>query len=168
MFTAIAAKGHIPASPLPEKAWNGPGFLCEAAFTLALIDDEIAREDIQLEPSQPMSNTIKSAEGWYSVVQLVLPRKLGRNLTMLKRARSGDIYQEPPENPAFVSAQFIFVPRGRRRSTVAIEFLKADQPNSRSTDWHVMPQKSYDPGKYAVTLDRFDFSRTPVMSCLNR
>jgi hypothetical protein len=72
LMVILIAAGPASALPPPpgccaEVGWDGPGTLCEENFTLAVEPDEFVREDIQLEPWYPISNTVKSPHGWYSI-----------------------------------------------------------------------------------------------------
>jgi hypothetical protein len=165
---AFAANAHIPASRIPEKGWYGPGHLCEANFTLRVKRGEYIREDVQLEPWYPASDTIKSSEGWYAISTLRdNPAKADR-IRRLNSNNLGTIYRLRPTVDSTFSARFVFSPRETAAFPVEIKFFRADRPSSATSDWRIAPQKSYDPAQYETVLNRIDFSNLRQTDCLNR
>jgi hypothetical protein len=167
VLSGTVARAVIPAGPIPEVGWNGPGYLCEAAFTLEVRPDEFVREDIQLEPWYAPSNTIKSETGWFNVTVLAdRPVKPGRRFELSADA-SGELYEEPPIDPNAFDKSFVFFPVRAGDHAVRISFFKV-QAAPQSPDWRTVPQRSYPPSRYREVLKRFVFAKANPPDCLNR
>lgn len=162
VFAGTAA-AHIPAGPMAEVGWAGPGHLCEAHFTLAVEPDEYVREDIQLEPSQPASNTIKSERGWFTISILELAPTRPPRSPRVRVNGIGNLYEFPDD---LVGGRFVFLPSSTARPAVEITFYKvAGSP--QTGDWKTSPQRSFRRDEYAAVLDRIAFTRTDPSDCLN-
>jgi hypothetical protein len=148
---------------MAEVGWAGPGHLCEAHFTLAVGPDEYVREDIQLEPSQPASNTIKSERGWFTISILELKPSRPPRSSRVRVNDIGSLYEFPDD---VLEKRFVFLPSSTRKPAVAITFYKVTG-SPQTGDWKTSPQRSFRPVEYAAVLDRIAFTRTVPNDCLN-
>jgi hypothetical protein len=154
-LAATPAFANIPAQPLPEVGWAGPGHLCEAEFTLRIEAGEFAREDIQLEPAYPASNTIKSPGGWFtvSVLQLKPPKPPFRRA--VRTDAQGAVYNYQDDG---LKKVFLFLPKVTSRPALTVTFWKDPAVAGPSDD-----QRS----RYASVLNRLTFARTSHADCIN-
>ncbi len=134
-FAAGSGEAHLPPPPGPMKevGWHGPGHLCEESFTLAVKADEYVREDIQLEPWYPVSNTVKSAAGWYTITQLRDKPKPPKKRALLASSKLGSLYAYPPDDETD-AAKFVFLPRRLSARPVEITFWRVDPSDLRYSD----------------------------------
>lgn len=162
-----SGSAYIPRGPLPEVGWDGPGHLCEASFTLKVERGEYVREDVQLEPWYPASNTIKSSDGWYSISELHEMPEKSENLRKVISNDHGEIYSFKLTDSFSFSARFIFTSRDKDKPPIEVQFFLPTHPRPASSDWRIAPQKPYDPARYQSVLNRVDFSSAPQTDCLN-
>ena len=161
-----AAQAFIPAVPLPEVGWAGPGHICESSFTLRVKQGEFVREDIQLEPSQPTSNTIKSEAGWFTVATLTIRPSRPILRSRVHSDKAGDLYEVPPDDPYSFEKAYLFLPSKPRAPAVEISFFKVTASPS-DPDWRRMPQRSFSQSAYAEVLARIAFRKDAPSDCLN-
>lgn len=159
----VAADAYIPAVPIPEFGWNGPGHLCEAHFSLKVESSEFVLEDPQLELWYPESYTVKSSDGWYSLVVLRKKTERRKRTAKISASKLVTIYGLQPADDS--SVDFLIIPRDRAKPSLLIEFFVVDKPNPFSSNWRVTPQKSYDSDRYQTVLDRIDFSGMQEGDC---
>ena len=158
---------YIPAKPLPEKGWDGPGQLCEKRFTLTVNSDEYVREDIQLEPWYPVSNTIKSPTGWFGITQ-ASDRPSRNKLGKLLQSRPQGMVYDYGVDDLTGNKLLIFLPRNRTHGSVVISFYPAYRSSTNNSDWRAAPQVGYDPAEYDSVLRRIVFNNAARTDCLNR
>lgn len=163
----LFALAYIPAKPLPEKGWHGPGLLCEKRFTLTVNPDEYVREDIQLEPWYPISNTIKSPTGWFGIKQASDRPSRGKLGKLLQSRPQGTVYDYGVEKHTDIKL-LIFLPRDPELGSVVITFYGADRSSAKNGDWRSAPQVGYDPAGYHSVLQRIVFTPSARSDCLNR
>lgn len=161
LAAAPAAALPPPAGPPEEVGWKGPGLVCEADFTLRLEPGEFAREDIQLEPWYPVSDTVKSAEGWYSIKVLDHKPPRSERVGPVRRLSRGKLYRYEPRDQ-LAAARFIMIPK--RGKALQVSFWRTLGPSS---DWMVSPTRDYDPARYEQALNRISFGRICRPGCLN-
>jgi hypothetical protein len=166
-MTPLSGGAHIPAAPIREKGWDGPGHLCEPNFTFRVEQGEFVREDVQLELWQPSSNTIKSQNGWYYISTLHAKPADRKKLKLIKRFSFGELYVIDPVDVSFIKDSFVFISRSNAKPWIEISFIRLVQPHSTSPDWRVAPQGSIDPALYGAVLERMDFTNAPQADCLN-
>ena len=164
---STAGGAYIPSVALPELGWHGPGHLCEASFTLKVEEGERVVEDIQLEPWYPASDTIRSSAGWFVVTTMNRKPDASERIKRISSTKTGKIYSFRLIDPFAFSARFIFEPRDALKPFIEISFFRVDRPDPRRPDWHIAPQKSYDPERYADVISRIDFSNASQIDCLN-
>lgn len=166
---AGAASAALPPPPgcCAEAGWDGPGLLCESAFTLRVAPDEYVREDVQLEPWQPSSNTVKSPRGWYSITVVdgrsQRPRRRDR-LRLLRETQLGRLFEYAAADQ-HDAARFVHVPRRGSRPWLEVTFWKATRADS--SDWRQSPQVTYSAERYDDVLERIGFEGACPPNCLS-
>jgi hypothetical protein len=128
--------------------------------------DEFVREDIQLEPSYPPSDTIKSEAGWFSIATLSIKPPRPMPQSRVRKDKAGNLYEIPPNDPYAFDKAFVFLPSRVDAPAVEITFFKVTTAPS-DPDWRKMPQRSFNPSGYAEVLDRIAFAKTSPGDCLN-
>lgn len=158
------ALAFIPPAPLPEVGWDGPGFVCEDAFTLAVAKDEYARINPQLELWYPLAYTVKSQRGWYTVsVEPHRPKDQDRG-ARLRGDRTGDLFVFKPDDTFRQLRRYAWLPRASGAPAVVIVMHPAEP---QSPGWRERPDKALAPADDAGVLKRLTFGRSGKKGCLN-
>jgi hypothetical protein len=160
------ANAFIPPNPLPEVGWDGPGHLCESAFTFRVKAGEFVREDPQLEPSYPPSNTIKSEAGWFAITTLSNKPPEPASRSRLRKDKLGEVFDVPPNDPYSFDKELVFFPSNAKRPAVAVTFFKVTK-TPPDADWRKLPQRSFSQSGYLEVLNRIVFARSNPTDCLN-
>lgn len=148
---------------MPELGWAGPGHLCEADFTLKVEANEYVREDVQLEPSYPASNTIKSEAGWFTISTPALKPRRPERRFRIAADRLGALYEHPD---GALDKRFVFFPATADRPAIEVKFHKiVGTPGGMN--WMTAPQRSFPSQQYEAVLRRLVFARTHPDDCIN-
>lgn len=148
---------------MAEVGWAGPGHLCEAEFTLKVEANEYVREDVQLEPSYPASNTVKSEAGWFTISTLTLKPQQPERRLQVAADSLGALYEYPE---GALDKRFVFFPATTERPAVEVKFHKI-VGTSDGMNWMAAPQRSFPTTQYDAVLRRLVFARTHPDDCVN-
>jgi len=164
------AGAYVPSGPPPPEAgWDGPGLFCGEGFTFTVEAGEFIREDLQLQLSQPISNTVKSARGWYSIsvpfiVDPAEPNTPPPGGRLVSRDEKGALYEYAGSNLNYLGRAFVYFPVGRDRRPVTVEF---SSPGTGG-DWRRQPpQAELGPEEQRGVLKRIAFGATCPPRCVS-
>lgn len=160
------ASAHIPDAPLAEVGRDGPGNLCEPHFTLHVLAGEYVHEDVQLEPSYPSSNTIKSAAGWYVITVLKdAPARRARRARFYT-GTPDRIYEYSLSDDFWQARRFMRVPDRQNDPWIEVVFFKASNPAGQA-GWRQQPLREFRSNEMRDIFRRITFSKPVRADCMS-